>query len=48
LQGLTAHYLVRSTFPVNNTHTILIHAGAGGLGQLVIQAAKHIGAKVSL
>jgi NADPH2:quinone reductase len=46
LQGLTAHYLVRSTFPVNSSHTILVHAGAGGLGQLVIQIAKHLGAKV--
>lgn len=46
LQGLTAHYLVRSTFPVNSSHTILVHAGAGGLGQLVIQMAKHLGAKV--
>lgn len=46
LQGLTAHYLVRTTFPVNHTHTILVHAGAGGLGQLVIQMAKHLGAKV--
>jgi NADPH2:quinone reductase len=46
LQGLTAHYLLRSTFPVNASHTILVHAGAGGLGQLVIQIAKHLGAKV--
>jgi len=46
LQGLTAHFLVRSTFPVNSSHTILVHAGAGGLGQLVIQVAKHVGAKV--
>jgi len=46
LQGLTAHYLIRSTFPVNSSHTILVHAGAGGLGQLVIQMAKHLGATV--
>jgi len=46
LQGLTAHYLTRTTFPVNSSHTILVHAGAGGLGQLVIQIAKHLGAKV--
>eukprot|EP00026_Physarum_polycephalum_P005106 Phypoly_transcript_05134.p1 GENE.Phypoly_transcript_05134~~Phypoly_transcript_05134.p1 ORF type:complete len:355 (-),score=50.19 Phypoly_transcript_05134:62-1126(-) len=46
LQGLTAHYLLRTTFPVNSSHTILVHAGAGGLGQLVIQIAKHLGAKV--
>jgi len=46
LQGATAHYLLRSTFPVNATHTVLIHAGAGGLGQVLIQFAKHLGAKV--
>jgi len=46
LQGATAHYLLRSTFPVNATHTVLIHAGAGGLGQFLIQFAKHLGAKV--
>jgi len=46
LQGLTAHFLLRSTFPVNAKHTVLIHAGAGGLGQILIQVAKHLGAKV--
>lgn len=46
LQGMTAHYLVRSLFPVDSSHTILIHAGAGGVGQLVIQLAKMRGARV--
>ncbi|KYQ91174.1 putative quinone oxidoreductase [Tieghemostelium lacteum] len=46
LQGLTGHYLIRSTFPLNNTHYCLIQAGAGGLGQILIQMAKIVGAKV--
>ncbi|GAM17120.1 hypothetical protein SAMD00019534_002950 [Acytostelium subglobosum LB1] len=46
LQGLTAHYLVRSTFKLESKHTCLIQAGAGGLGQALIQMAKIIGAKV--
>jgi len=46
LQGLTAHYLCTTTFPLNSSHTALIHAGAGGLGQVTIQIAKALGAKV--
>jgi NADPH2:quinone reductase len=46
LQGFTAHYLVRSVFPVEDGHTILFHAGAGGVGQIVIQIAKARGARV--
>jgi len=46
LQGMTAHYLVRSTFPVDAQHTVLIHAGAGGVGALAIQLAKAQGARV--
>ena len=46
LQGMTAHYLVRSTFPVEAQHTVLIHAGAGGVGALAIQLAKAQGARV--
>jgi NADPH2:quinone reductase len=46
LQGMTAHYLVRSTFVVNAEHTVLIHAGAGGVGALAIQLAKAQGARV--
>jgi NADPH2:quinone reductase len=40
LQGSTAHYLTRSTFPLQVGHTCLIRAGAGGVGQLLIQLAK--------
>ena len=46
LQGLTAHYLVRSVFPVEQGHSLLFHAGAGGVGQIVIQLAKARGARV--
>ena len=46
LQGMTAHYLVHSTYPVLAGETILIHAGAGGTGLLVIQLAKRLGATV--
>jgi NADPH2:quinone reductase len=44
LQGMTAHYLINSTFKLQKNHTALIHAGAGGVGQLLLQMAKHIGA----
>lgn len=46
LQGFTAHYLVRSTYEVKDGDTILITAGAGGVGGLVIQLAKARGATV--
>ncbi|GAA3874597.1 quinone oxidoreductase [Saccharothrix violaceirubra] len=46
LQGLTAHYLVRSTFEVGADHTILVHAAAGGVGLLLVQLAKARGARV--
>jgi NADPH2:quinone reductase len=46
LQGLTAHYLVYSTFELQPGQTCLIHAGAGGVGGLLIQMAKRIGAEV--
>jgi len=46
LQGITAHYLVNSTFPLEPAHTALIHAGAGGVGLLLIQLAKLRGARV--
>jgi NADPH:quinone reductase len=46
LQGMTAHYLLHSTYPVQRGQTILIHAGAGGTGLLLIQLAKRIGARV--
>jgi NADPH2:quinone reductase len=46
LQGTTAHYLTRSTFVLDKTHTCLVHAAAGGLGTLLVQMAKERGARV--
>jgi NADPH2:quinone reductase len=46
LQGMTAHYLVNSTYPVNDGDAVLVHAAAGGVGQLLIQLAKAKGARV--
>ncbi|MDR5661093.1 quinone oxidoreductase [Burkholderia cenocepacia] len=46
LRGLTAHYLLRRTYPVKAGDTILIHAAAGGVGLLVCQWAKALGATV--
>ncbi len=46
LQGMTAHYLTRSTFPLNDSHTALIHACAGGVGLLLVAMAKKFGARV--
>jgi NADPH2:quinone reductase len=46
LQGMTAHYLIRSTFPVEAGHSVLIHAAAGGVGLLLVQMAKQRGAFV--
>jgi NADPH2:quinone reductase len=46
LQGLTAHYLTNSAFALKNNDSCLIHAGAGGVGQLAIQLAKLKGATV--
>ena len=46
LQGMTAHYLCRSTFPLAKGHTCLIHAAAGGVGLLLVQMAKARGARV--
>jgi len=46
LQGLTAHYLVTSTYPVKPGDTVLIHAAAGGVGLLLVQTAKSRGGKV--
>jgi NADPH2:quinone reductase len=46
LQGATAHYLTRSTFPVEKEHACLVHAAAGGAGSLVLQMAKSRGARV--
>ncbi|MGA1981461.1 MAG: quinone oxidoreductase [Acidobacteriaceae bacterium] len=46
LQGMTAHYLAHSTYPIQRGDDVLIHAGAGGVGLLLIQMAKHLGARV--
>jgi NADPH2:quinone reductase len=46
LQGMTAHYLVTSTYALASGDTALVHAAAGGVGLLLIQMAKRIGAKV--
>jgi len=46
LQGMTAHYLVNSTYPVVAGDTVLVHAAAGGVGQLLVQLAKAKGARV--
>ncbi len=46
LQGMTAQYLLRSTYRVRAGETILIHAAAGGVGLIVCQWARHLGATV--
>ncbi len=46
LQGLTVQYLIRQTYRVQKGDTILIHAAAGGIGLILCQWAKHLGATV--
>jgi NADPH2:quinone reductase len=46
LQGMTAHYLVNSAYSLNRGQTALVHAAAGGVGQLLVQLAKRKGARV--
>ncbi|MFW0111605.1 quinone oxidoreductase family protein [Rothia sp. CCM 9416] len=46
LQGMTAHYLINSTYPVQAGETVLFHAGAGGVGGIAIQLLKAKGATV--
>jgi NADPH2:quinone reductase len=46
LQGMTAHYLSHSSYPLKAGETALIHAAAGGVGALLVQMAKNIGARV--
>jgi NADPH:quinone reductase len=46
LQGMTAHYLVKSTFALRAGQTCLVHAAAGGVGLLLCQMARTIGAEV--
>lgn len=46
LQGMTAHYLSHSTYPLSEKDTALVHAAAGGVGHLLVQLAKHRRARV--
>jgi len=46
LKGLTVCYLLQRTFPVNADHTLLVHAAAGGVGLILCQWARHIGATI--
>ena len=46
LQGMTAHYLTRSTYPLKKDEVCLVHAAAGGAGRLIAQMAKSCGARV--
>jgi NADPH2:quinone reductase len=45
LQGMTAHYLTTSTYPLKARETALVHAAAGGVGLLLIQMVKRLGAR---
>ena len=46
LQGMTAHYLAFSTFPLGKEHTALVYAAAGGVGRILVQLAVQRGARV--
>jgi NADPH2:quinone reductase len=46
LQGMTAHYLAVETYPIKKGDAVLVHAAAGGVGQLLVQLAKRRGARV--
>lgn len=46
VQGMTAHYLTHSTYPLKAGETALVHAAGGGTGQLLVQVAKLCGARV--
>jgi NADPH2:quinone reductase len=46
LQGMTAHYLTHSTYPLKPGDSCLVHAAAGGTGRLIVQMAKMLGAHV--
>jgi NADPH2:quinone reductase len=47
LRGMTAHYLSHSAYPIRKGDEILVHAGAGGVGLLLTQMAKTLGARVT-
>ncbi|MEB3023258.1 quinone oxidoreductase family protein [[Mycobacterium] crassicus] len=46
LKGMTAHYLIKSVYPVQSSDTVLLHAGAGGVGLILTQWATALGARV--
>lgn len=46
LKGLTAHYLIKSVYPVQPGDTVLVHAGAGGMGLILTQWAASLGVRV--
>ncbi len=46
LQGMTAHYLTHDTYPLQKDQTALVHAAAGGVGLLLVQMARNLGARV--
>ncbi len=46
IRGMTARYLLKATYPVKRGDTILVHAAAGGVGAILCQWAKHLGANV--
>jgi NADPH2:quinone reductase len=46
LKGMTAHYLLKSVYPVQSGDSVLVHAGAGGVGLILTQWATHLGARV--
>ena len=46
VQGMTAHYLTHSTYPLRAGQTVLVHAAGGGTGQLLVQVCKRLGAVV--
>lgn len=46
LQGMTAHYLINDYYPIKPTDYVLVHAAAGGVGLLLVQWLKHLGATV--
>jgi NADPH2:quinone reductase len=46
LQGMTAHYLIKTTYPLKKGETALVHAAAGGVGLLLIQMGREIGARM--
>ena len=46
LKGMTAHLLIKSVYPVREGDTVLLHAGAGGVGLILTQSATSLGARV--